>query len=113
MRVYRYSKPHRVIDGDTVIFDIDLGFGVRTHQTIRLNNVDTFELRGGSSQTKRLAQLEKEKLIEILGKENCELHVYKRGKYGRWIADIFNNEGSLANLEINMFHQKIIKEEKN
>lgn len=46
--LYRYSaKLIRVIDGDTVVLEIDLGFRCRIHdQHVRLLGLDTPELHG-------------------------------------------------------------------
>ncbi len=38
----------RVIDGDTVEVDIDLGFGVRVRRFVRLASIETAELRGAN-----------------------------------------------------------------
>lgn len=45
--MYQYGfKPVRVIDGDTFVADVDLGFGLTKRITVRLFGVDCPETRG-------------------------------------------------------------------
>lgn len=96
MYTYR-GKVKRVIDGDTIVVDIDLGFHttlVDTH--IRVANIDTPECR-----TKNLAEkehgLQAKKYVEgVLGVgTTVTLHTYKdkSGKFGRWLADVETEMG--------------------
>ena len=92
-----------VYDGDTLTADIDLGFGIWINGAkLRLDGVDTPELRGVSEQEKSKAieardwvreeVLDKEVLIKSLGK----------GKYGRYIVQIWKIEdGKVAENTIN------------
>ena len=92
-----------VYDGDTFTIDIDLGFGiVLTGQKIRLRGVNTPEVRGEERERGLIARdFVRE---QILGK-SVVIHTYKdkKGKYGRWIADILigsEHEGSESLSEI-------------
>lgn len=41
---YTYrARCKRVVDGDTFVLDVDLGFNVRTHITVRLRGVNAYE----------------------------------------------------------------------
>ena len=51
MYTYRVRKVHKVVDGDTIDVDIDLGFNVSFYQRVRLAGIDTPE-----SRTKDLAE---------------------------------------------------------
>jgi micrococcal nuclease len=43
----------RVIDGDTLVLDIDLGFGIwKINQKVRVLGVNCPEMRGGSNESK-------------------------------------------------------------
>lgn len=45
--LYRYRvDPVRVIDGDTIVVDVDLGFWIRMRETVRLSGIDTPEIYG-------------------------------------------------------------------
>ncbi len=75
----------RVIDGDTFDFKIDLGFSINVKERLRLYGVNTPEIRGpekpeGDKVKKYVTNL-------ILGK-TFEILVYKKGKYGRYVADL-------------------------
>jgi micrococcal nuclease len=92
-----------VYDGDTLTADIDLGFGTWINGAkLRLDGVDTPELRGTSDEEKTRAievrdwvrekTLEKEVMIKSLGK----------GKYGRHIVQIWVLEKDiLSDITIN------------
>jgi endonuclease YncB( thermonuclease family) len=86
----------RVIDGDSVVLDIDCGFSVVLQdQSTRLYGVDTPETRmveGGNTHLKVLGQLAKERVQALLptGKEvHVRSHLDKRGKFGRILVEVF------------------------
>jgi len=86
----------RVIDGDSVVLDIDCGFSVVLQdQSTRLYGVDTPETRmveGGNTHLKVLGQLAKERVQTLLptGKEvHVRSHLDKRGKFGRILVEVF------------------------
>lgn len=80
-----------VIDGDSFKVDIAewpdvVGKGI----TVRINGIDTPELRGKCSAEKRLAREAKQFTVEILRKaKRVELRNIQRGKYFRLIADVY------------------------
>ena len=85
-------------DGDTFKLVIDLGFALRHHVAIRLNGVDTPELRGGTPLTKATAKSardEAERFVREAGQTGFHSTVWK-GKYGRPVGDIICDGKSLA-----------------
>lgn len=84
-----------VYDGDTVTADIDLGFEVWLKgQKLRLLNIDTPEVRGAERAEGLVARdalrnkiLDKTVIINSTGK----------GKYGRWLVEIFLEEENVNN----------------
>lgn len=89
---YRHCDLVRVVDGDTVIVHIDLGWGVWLRdQTLRLAGIDAPEIRTRDKKEKARGIAAKEYLEQILGPPGSELAIRsdKRGKYGRWIATLF------------------------
>ena len=88
--MYEYNaKVVRVVDGDTVDVDIDLGFGiVYANQRIRLYGIDTPEPRTRDPIEKQLGKLAGKFLEEILG-ERCVLRTRldSKGKYGRILGE--------------------------
>ena len=52
--VYRVRQVHKVVDGDTIDVDIDLGFDVSLAKRVRLAGIDTPESRTKDSYEKKL-----------------------------------------------------------
>ena len=75
----------KVVDGDTIDADIDLGFGVKIKKRIRLAGINAPESRTRNLVEKKLGLAAKDRLIEMLdGAANCfELESTELGKYGR------------------------------
>lgn len=100
--MYTYkAKLNRVIDGDTVDAEIDLGFGVFIKQRIRLYGINTPESRTSDPKEKELGLIAKQRLTEILGREFIvETILNKRGKYGRvlGILHIEKENGETVNV---------------
>lgn len=88
--MYEYSsKIIRVVDGDTVDVDINLGFGVvLANQRIRLYGIDTPESRTRDSVEKIFGKTAAKFLKSKLG-EKCTLktRLDGKGKYGRILGE--------------------------
>ncbi len=59
---YRVSSLEKVVDGDTIDVNIDLGFDVCTKQRVRLLGIDTPESRTSDKEEKVFGLLSKKKL---------------------------------------------------
>lgn len=85
--MYEYTaKLMRVVDGDTVEVDVDLGFTVHINVMFRLYGIDAPEIRG---ITKEAGYVSKQALINFLGQGALSLKsekAIKTDKYGRWLA---------------------------
>lgn len=66
MYTYRVRKVHKIVDGDTIDVDIDLGFNVSFYQRVRLAGIDTPESRTTDKAEKELGLEVKKKLGELL-----------------------------------------------
>ena len=68
--MFEYNfKLVKVVDGDTVDIDIDLGFGVwLKDQRIRLMGIDTPESRTRDDEEKKFGLLAKEEVIKYLNR---------------------------------------------
>jgi micrococcal nuclease len=66
--MYEYSvkKLHKVVDGDTIDVDIDLGFNISYYQRVRLAGIDTPESRTTDKNEKILGLEVKKRLDEVL-----------------------------------------------
>jgi micrococcal nuclease len=84
----------RVVDGDTVDVDIDLGFGVWLRkERVRIMGIDTPESRTSDSVEKVFGLASKNRLKELLGEEAIlKTQIDKsgedaKGKFGRILGD--------------------------
>jgi micrococcal nuclease len=80
-----------IYDGDTFRANIE-GFPavIGESMSIRINGVDTPELRGKCDKEKQLARLAKQFTVERLrAAKSIVLKNIKRGKYFRLIADVY------------------------
>ena len=82
--MYTYkAKLDRVIDGDTIDVNIDLGFDISVHKRIRLAGIDTPESRTRDLEEKKRGLAAKQRLIELLDKGDLVVESKDVGKYGR------------------------------
>jgi len=100
--IYRIREIHKVVDGDTIDADIDLGFDISLTKRIRLAGVDTPESRTRDEYEKKLGleskewlknrlQFAKDIIIKTELPDSTE-------KYGRIIGHLFiNNESTSLN----------------
>ena len=89
--MFEYNfKLVKVVDGDTIDVDIDLGFGVwLRNQRIRMMGIDTPESRTRDLEEKKFGLLAKDKLQTLLANGKV-LKTFKdgKGKFGRILADV-------------------------
>ena len=107
--MYRYKvNIVKVVDGDTVDVDIDLGFGmVYKKQRVRMLGIDTPESRTRDLVEKKFGKASKKHLKTILEEaESIELVSHDKGKFGRILGDLFigSNETSVNQQMINDHH---------
>lgn len=83
--MYQYkAKVERVIDGDTAVLDIDLGFNIHHISSCRLYGINAYELKDKDPEKKAKAR-EGKKLLETLLPAGGEIVVtsMQLDKYGR------------------------------
>jgi len=84
-------------DGDSFNLTLDLGFGLITHQKVRLEGVDTPEMRGGSDISKAAAKLAQQQANQFVWEalEDGAYFVSKtyKGKFGKSLGDIVTGDG--------------------
>ena len=109
--MYEYRiKIVKVIDGDTVDVDIDLGFGVwLKKERVRLFGIDTPESRTRDKEEKKFGLLAKEYLKASLKKGTPILRTRKdkTGKFGRILGELLyiDNEDSYVNINEKMIEE--------
>ena len=94
--MYEYKATvTKVYDGDTITVDFDLGFGILIRkQKIRLLGINTPEIRGPE---KPQGIISRDALRQrILGKVvTIKTSKDKKGKYGRWLGEVFIGEENI------------------
>ena len=101
--MYEYRvKILRVVDGDTVDVDIELGFGVvLADERVRIMGIDTPESRTSDEVEKLFGKAAKHRLEELLG-ETAILRTQinkngedMKGKFGRILGDFVAPDGRM------------------
>jgi micrococcal nuclease len=90
MYQYKIKKINRVIDGDTIDLDIDLGFCITISHRVRLKDIDAAETRTKDLEEKAegiKARLWLEKELSREGEWIIETH--KEDKYGRILGTLY------------------------
>jgi len=101
-----YAKVKRVVDADTIDLAIDCGFGIFRNERIRLAHVNEWEVSGEEREKGLVAKEFVENLLPV--GSTCIVKTGKeKGKYGRYIGEIFvNGGGDLGELLIEKGHGK-------
>lgn len=106
--MYTYSvKVTRIVDGDTVDVDIDLGFGMSYRkQRVRMMGIDTPESRTRNLEEKFYGKASKAHLVEKLKDQKVKLVSHDKGKFGRILGELFigDNPVSVNQQMIDEFH---------
>ena len=101
---YEYwAKVQKVVDGDTMDFEVSLGFDLVVTKRARLLGVNTPEVWGvkRSSEEYRKGKIASDFVKGLLPKGKwVELKVYKkeREKYGRFLCEVFVDGKSLNHI---------------
>lgn len=97
----------KIVDGDTVDVDIDLGFGIwLRNERVRIMGIDTPESRTSDSVEKVFGLAAKNRLKELLGKTAIlQTQVSKdgedlKGKFGRILGDFVSGNTTVAKVLI-------------
>ena len=104
MYEYRVKKILKVVDGDTIDVDIDLGFNISYTQRVRLAGIDAPESRTRDLYEKKLGLESKEWLKNVLN--HAKTIVIKTEKpdstekFGRILGWLFVDDVNLNNVMI-------------
>jgi micrococcal nuclease len=108
MYEYRVKKVNKIVDGDTIDVDIDLGFDISFSSRVRLAGIDTPESRTTDLKEKALGVEVKEKLKkEIAAAKEVVIKTEKPDsseKYGRILGWLFL-DGSTVSLNQQLIDQ--------
>ena len=93
-------KVTRVVDGDTIDVNLDLGFSIWHQARVRMLGIDTPESRTRNLEEKALGLASKARLKELLKGNKIEIECSKeKGKFGRvlGIVGATDKEGNRIN----------------
>lgn len=100
MYEYRVKKVLKIVDGDTIDVDLDLGFDISFTQRVRLAGIDTPESRTTDKHEKTLGLEVKDKLKKAV--EAAKVIVIRTEKpdstekYGRILGWVFLDENPVS-----------------
>ena len=97
MYEYRIKKVVKVVDGDTVDLEIDLGFSLTKKERCRIAGIDTPECRTRNKEEKQYGQAAKLYMTGLLkNAKELKVRTEKDGKYGRMLGWIYADDNELS-----------------
>lgn len=100
MYEYRVRKVLKVVDGDTIDVDIDLGFNITYYQRVRLAGIDTPESRTTDKKEKELGLEVKDKLKKAIDAATSVVIKTEKPdsseKYGRILGWVFLDDNKVS-----------------
>lgn len=97
---YRYNaKCVRVVDGDTIDCEVDLGFHACVKIRFRLARINTPELNSKDEGERFRAKRAADVVSALILNKDIEIVSHKTEKYGRFLAEVYFGSGDeLLNL---------------
>lgn len=109
LTLYTYkARVSRIVDGDTIDVDIDLGFGMTSFQRLRFARINAPEVRGEEKEAGQVAKGVVDEKIPP-GSE-IMIHTEKDDSFGRYIAEIWYGDGVNLNEEMVSLGHAVFKE---
>ena len=102
--IFKVNRIYRVIDGDTLVADIDCGFHLSTKQHIRIKGIDCPEMVGVSAIEKEQAILAKEAVeawahdVTDSGYPMYIQTAMDKDNFGRWIGFLWTDASGIDSL---------------
>lgn len=92
----------RVVDGNTIDAEIDLGFNVLVRQRIKLFGINVPNIKSYDEEEKTRAIKARDRLVELIGKEFvCQTIMNKRGKAGRTLGQAYVVDVNGQKIDVN------------
>ena len=112
--MYRYkANVIKVVDGDTIDLEIELGFNILIRERVRLYGIDAPETRTKDKKEKAKGLKTKRYVENAIGGEEIEIETKKdKGKFGRYLATIHydRGDGISTNLNAELITSNLAKE---
>ncbi len=95
------ASPIRVVDGDTIIMDVDVGFRLRTIQPFRLLGINCPEKRGEEAEYGKQCSAYVETIFDASGLpwalSDVSITTHKNpDSFGRWLTQVYVDEKDLV-----------------
>ena len=84
---FEKAKVIKAYDGDTITIAAWYGDELSKF-TVRINGIDTAEIKGGTPETKALAKQAKVFVSDLILNKIVDIQVLKKDKYGRLLANV-------------------------
>ncbi len=106
-----FCKVTRVVDGDTIDVEVDLGFDILHKARVRMMGIDTPESRTRNKAEKVLGLASKARLKELLASRKVKIETSKegKGKFGRILATVWTSDKKGVAEYVNV-NEKLIEE---
>ena len=89
MYTYKIS-PLKIVDGDTIDAEIDLGFDIKVKKRVRFMGINAPESRTKDLEEKARGLAAKDRVKQLLdGCKNITLKSHGVGKFGRCLGELF------------------------
>lgn len=89
---YKVKKVIKVIDGDTLELEIDLGFNITIQERIRLSGIDAPEIRSSDVVEREKANASRLWLEKKVKDKKLKVITEKDDKYGRMLGWVYLEE---------------------
>lgn len=107
---YQYvAQVINIVDGDTIDLKIDCGFGIFFNERFRLHRINAWEIRGEQREKGLKAKEFLYKHIPPGTHINIETIRDKKGKYGRYLAEINSIVGNINDMLVAHGHAIYVK----
>lgn len=101
---YKINKVIKVVDGDTIDIEIDLGFDIFIKKRVRLNAINAPESRTRDLEEKKRGLAAKARLKELCEEGDLILKSCGIGKYGRVLGEIYTRGCNINNILLSENH---------
>jgi micrococcal nuclease len=107
--MYEYrAKVIRVVDGDTIDVDVDLGMKVHVVERLRIAGIDAPETYGVKRESAEYiaGSAARQFLIDLIEGKDVVIKTMKDAteKYGRYLADVYIHDVDVATLLVEAGH---------
>lgn len=79
----------KIVDGDTFVADVDLGFSIFSRQVFRIYGINTPEVIGKSKSEGLKSKVYVQNKLPVGLKTTIKTYKDKKEKYGRYLAEIY------------------------